>query len=116
MTTPKSELQMKPSKKRKLQRAGFKVGTVQEFLGLSDEEMALIELKVRLVAMLRQVRQARGMRQQDLADLIASSQSRIAKMEAGESDVSLDLIFKAFFSLGVSRQQLAKMIGSKRAA
>ena len=107
---------MRPSKKRKLQQAGFKVGTVQEFLGLSDEEMALIELKVRLVGMLRQVRQARGLRQQDLADLISSSQSRIAKIEAGDADVSLDLICKALFSMGVSRQQLARTIGSKRAA
>src|SRR5438876_262318 len=107
---------MKPSKKRKLQQAGFKVGTVQEFLDLSDEEMALIELKVRLVAMLRDVRKARGMRQQDLADLLASSQSRVAKMEAGDADVSLDLICKALFSLGVSRQQIGKIIGAKRAA
>ena len=107
---------MKPSKKRKLQRAGFKVGTVQEFLGLSNEEMALIELKVRLVDMLREVRRSRGMRQQDLADLLESSQSRVAKMEAGDPDVSLDLIFRALFSLGVSRQELGKLIGSKRAA
>ena len=107
---------MKSSKKRKLREAGFKVGTVQEFLDLSDEEMALIELKVRLVAMLRQVRETRGLRQQDLADLIASSQSRVAKMEAGDADVSLDLICKALFSLGVSRQQLGRMIGSKKAA
>jgi len=107
---------MKVSKRKKLQAAGFKVGTVQEFLHLSDEEMALIDLKVRLVERLKSVRKGHGMTQQDLARLIASSQSRVAKMEAAESDVSLDLICTALFALGVSRRQIGLMIAAKKAA
>ena len=57
-----------------------------------------------------------GLTQQALADLIASSQSRVAKMEAGASDISLDLICRALFSLGMSRQVLGRLIASKRAA
>jgi hypothetical protein len=40
---------MKLKKQKRIERAGFKIGTVQEFLRLSDEEMALIELKARLI-------------------------------------------------------------------
>ena len=107
---------MNQVKRKKLERAGFKVGSVKEFLGLSDEEMALIDLKVHLIEILKSARKSGGVSQEGLAKLIASSQSRVAKMEAGAPDVTLDLICKALFSLGISRQELGKLISSKRAA
>jgi DNA-binding XRE family transcriptional regulator len=107
---------MNASKRRKLSRAGFRVGGAQEFLGLSDEELALIDLKIRLVKKVRSVRAEQRIRQQDLARMISSSQSRVAKMEAGSPDVSLDLICRALFAMGVSTRTLAKSIVPKRAA
>ena len=107
---------MTPSKQKKLEAAGFRVGSVQEFLELSDEEMALIDLKVRLTKMLKSMRADSGVTQQKLAKLMNSSQSRIAKIEAGDPAVTLDLICKALFLLGASRDEIAKTIGSKRAA
>jgi ribosome-binding protein aMBF1 (putative translation factor) len=107
---------MNANKKKKLQSAGFKVGGVQEFLGLSKDEMALIDLKARLVRMLRPARETRGITQAELASRIGSSQSRVAKMEAASQDVSLDLICKALLALGVTRHGIAKAIASARAA
>lgn len=106
---------MKQAKRRKLERAGFKVGTVQEFLGLTDEEMELIELRIRLVRLLGSTRRTKGVSQQELARRMASSQSRVAKIEAGGADVTLDLICKALFALGLSRTDIGRTI-SKRAA
>jgi len=91
---------MRQSKRQKLENAGFRVGTVQEFLRLSDQEMALIDLKVRLVDLLRLVRTSKGVTQHDLARLLRSSQSRVAKIEAGNATASLDLICKALLALG----------------
>src|SRR4051812_48180927 len=99
---------MNSSKRKKLQKAGFKIGTVQDFLGLTDEEMALIDLKVRLIKMLADVRKSNGITQQRLAQLLGSSQSRVAKMEAAADDVTLDLICRALFAMGVSRHQIGK--------
>jgi DNA-binding XRE family transcriptional regulator len=107
---------MNASKNRNLESAGFKVGSVQEFLGLSDDEMALIDLKVRLIRMCRPARERSGITQDELATRIGSSQSRIAKMEAASPDVSLDLICKALLALGVSRQGIGKAIAGTRAA
>ena len=107
---------MKDSKRKQLERAGFKIGGVQEFLRLSDEEMALIELKIRLIDLLKAARKSNRLSQNALAKLISSSQSRVAKMEGGAAEVSLDLICKSLFALGVSRQAIGKMIASKRAA
>ena len=107
---------MKQSKKKKLQKAGFRVGSVKDFLQLSDEEMALIDLKIRLIEMLKIARKSRKLTQHGLAKLISSSQSRIAKIESASSDVTLDLICKTLFSLGVSRQAIGRRMLSKRAA
>lgn len=107
---------MNKSKRNKLERAGFKVGGVQEFLELSNEDMALIDLKVRLIRMVQHVRKSNQLSQVELAGLIGSSQSRVAKMEAASVDVSLDLICKALFAMGVTHSELAKAIRSKRAA
>ena len=107
---------MNATKKKKLEAAGFKVGGVQEFLGLSNDEMALIDLKVRLIRMLRAARQASGMTQNQLADRIGSSQSRVAKMEAASPNVSLELICKALLALGVTPRGIGKAIAGTRAA
>jgi len=107
---------MNTNKKKRIESAGFKVGSVQDFLGLSDEEMALIDLKVRLIRMLRPAREGTGITQNELASRIGSSQSRVAKMEAASPDVSLDLICKALLALGVTRQGIGKAIAGTRAA
>jgi len=68
MTRARSEA-MKAAKRKKLEAAGWKVGGVKEFLGLTDEEMALVEMKVRLVTMLKGAREAKGITQAKLAKL-----------------------------------------------
>jgi ribosome-binding protein aMBF1 (putative translation factor) len=83
---------MRKQKKRRLESKGWKAGTVKEFLGLSNEESAYIELKIKLAAGLRRRRQQKGLSQLDLAARLQSSQSRVANMEAGDPSVSLDLV------------------------
>lgn len=104
---------MEQAKRQRLQARGWKVGTVQDFLDLSDEEALLVEIKARLAAALSEVRQKRQLTQIDLARLLRSSQSRVAKMEAGDRSVSLDLLVRSLVSLGATRQELAKVIGHK---
>ena len=107
---------MRKQKKKRLAAKGWKIGTVQEFLGLSNEESAYIELKIRLAAGLRQRRQQKGLSQLDLAAKLQSSQSRVAKMEAGDPSVSLDLLIRSLISLGASERELSQIITTPRAA
>ena len=106
----------KGAKRKRLESAGFKVGTVQEFLGLSDEEMALIDLKVRLVTMLKGAREARGITQTKLARLMGSSQSRVAKLEGACAEASLDLICRGLFAVGVTAREIGRTIAGRKAA
>lgn len=104
---------MKSSTIRRLEKAGWKVGSTQQFLDLSFEELALIDLKISLIAKLKEVRQNNKITQQALAKLLGSSQSRVAKLEAGESNISLDLICRALFALGLNKKQLGLVISGR---
>jgi DNA-binding XRE family transcriptional regulator len=101
---------MDARKKKRLEDAGWRVGSTQEFLGLSPAEAAYIELKIALSDKLKERRQRQQVTQQKLAQLLGSSQSRIAKMEAGDPTVSLDLLLRGLFALGATRRDVAKAI------
>jgi len=105
---------MKPSRKRRLERAGWKVGDAADFLGLSPEEARFIELKLALAAGVRRFRERHGLTQAALARRLGSSQSRIAKMEAGDASVSLDLLVKSLLSIGAKASDIATLIRSGR--
>ena len=107
---------MRKHKKKRLESKGWKIGTVKEFLGLSNEESAYIELKIKLAAGLKQRRREKGLSQLDLAAKLQSSQSRVAKMEAGDPSVSLDLLIRSLISLGASERELSRIITTPRAA
>jgi len=101
---------MKSAKRRRLEAKGWKFGTVREFLNLSEEEAAYIELKLALSKNLREVRRKKNLTQHELARRLKSSQSRVAKMEAGDPSVSLDLLIRSLLALGASRKHLAQIL------
>jgi ribosome-binding protein aMBF1 (putative translation factor) len=107
---------MRKDKRIRLEAKGWKFGTEKDFLNLSKEESAYIVLKIRLSEALRQRRQDKGLSQVDLAAKLRSRQSRVAKMEAGDSSVSLDLLIRSLITLGVSDRELSKIIATPRAA
>ncbi len=104
---------MRESKRKRLESKGWKVGTAKEFLHLSDEEAAYVELRLRLAEGLKARRQARGVTQVEMAKSIKSSQSRVAKMEAGDPTVSLDLMLRSLLALGASNRELAAIIARR---
>jgi ribosome-binding protein aMBF1 (putative translation factor) len=106
-------MNMRESKRKRLESKGWKVGTAKEFLHLSDEEAAYVELRLRLAEGLKARRQARGVTQVEMAKSIKSSQSRVAKMEAGDPTVSLDLMLRSLLALGASNRELAAIIARR---
>ena len=101
---------MKKDKRTRLERAGWKVGTVRELLGLSRAEEALVELKLILSRGLRERRARRRLTQAQLARLLKSSQSRVAKMESGDPSVSIDLLIRSLLAMGTTQKELAHVI------
>jgi ribosome-binding protein aMBF1 (putative translation factor) len=101
---------MDAAKKKRLKQAGWRTGSVAEFLELSPEESELIELKLRLSELVKKARLRRHLSQVKLAERLGSSQSRVAKLEAGDPSVSLDLLVRASLASGATRKDLARAI------
>jgi ribosome-binding protein aMBF1 (putative translation factor) len=112
-------MKMDKRKKRRLESAGWKAGEASKFLGLTDEESAIVELKLGLARAVREQRRRRSLTQEQLGGLLGSSQSRVAKMEAADPTVSIDLMVSSLLRLGASRKDLASCLappGRRRAA
>jgi hypothetical protein len=105
---------MRDEKRKRLEAKGWKVGTAKEFLGLSDEEDAYVELKLRLAEGLKVRRRRRHITQLGLAKSLRSSQSRVAKMESADPTVSLDLLIRSLLALGTSTREISRIIASSR--
>jgi len=103
---------MKKGRRAQLERAGWRVGDAADFVGLSKEEAAFVELKLALAESLRTQRARTGMTQAGLARVLHSSQSRVAKMEAADLSVSIDLLVRSLLSLGVSRREIGRSIAA----
>jgi len=101
---------VRKAKRIRLESRGWKVGSADEFLALSPQESAYIDMKLELADNLRKRRVRRKLTQVQLARLVQSSQSRVAKMEAGDPTVSIDLLLRSLLALGTSRRDLARII------
>lgn len=90
--------------------AGWTVGDAAKFLNLNPQEAQFVELKQALAAGVRQLREQRGMTQAALAEQLGSSQSRIAKMEAADRSVTVDLMVRSLLAIGATPGEIAKLI------
>jgi ribosome-binding protein aMBF1 (putative translation factor) len=106
--------EMDRSKRKRLERAGWKVGSTSEFLALTAAEDELVDMKLSLGSKLRKAREQHKLTQTDLAKRMKSSQSRVAKMEAGDPAVTLDLLIHGLLAAGATRRQIANALASRK--
>lgn len=107
---------MKKPKRAALEAHGWRVGSAADFLGLSSAEAAFIETKLALSRSLRDRRAAEGLSQAALATRLHSSQSRVAKMEAADPTVSVDLLLRALYALGARPRDVASLLARRAGA
>jgi DNA-binding XRE family transcriptional regulator len=105
---------VKAEKRRKLEEAGWRVGDAQDFLELTPGEAEFVEIKLALARRLRELREEHDWTQAELARRVGSSQSRVAKMEAADSTVSVDLLVRSLLAAGADRRELGRVVGSQR--
>lgn len=103
---------MDPIKQKRLEAAGWSIGSTADFLELSEEESAIVELKLALSNSLKRRREKQKISQKRLAQRMQSSQSRVAKMEAGDPSVSIELLIKGLFCVGATFGDIAEVVAS----
>jgi ribosome-binding protein aMBF1 (putative translation factor) len=101
---------MDKKKRQQLEEKGFRVGSAADFLELTQEEEAYIDIRLDFSNLVKTQRVKRGWTQEQLARAIGSSQSRIAKLEGGDLGISMDLMMKALLRLGSSKKQIGKLL------
>lgn len=101
---------MDEAKWKRLREKGWEEGSVADFLGLSPEEAAFVEIKLRLSDAVRALRHKSDLTQVQLAERLGSSQSRVAKIESGDPSVSLDLLTRSMLALGASKKDIARVL------
>ena len=106
---------MKNSKRTRLEARGWRVGSAADFLELTAEEAAFVETKLALSRSLRKRRTEQKISQTALAKRLKSSQSRVAKMEAADATVSIDLLLRGLFALGAKPRDIATALRRRRA-
>lgn len=104
---------MDNKKRKRLEADGWAVGDAAAFLKLTPEESALVDMRLALSRSLRERRLDAGVTQTGLAKQLGSSQSRVAKLEAGDPSVSLELLIRALLAVGASRKDVAHAIGRR---
>lgn len=105
---------MKSETRKKLEDAGWKVGDTREFLGLTESEAEFVEIKLALARKVRELREKHRWTQAEFAKRVGSSQSRVAKMEAADHTVSVDLLVRSLLAAGANRREVGRVVGSTR--
>lgn len=105
---------MRSPRKKALEDAGWRVGSADDFLGLNEAESRFVEIKLALARLLRTTRTRQSLTQVQLARKLGSSQSRVAKLEAGDPTVTLDLLVRSLLAAGARPSELAKAVSVKR--
>ena len=101
---------MDAKKKRRLEAAGWRVGSVQDFLGLSDAELEIIDMHVRLIDEIKRRLRARGVSQAALAKELGTSPARLSNMLAGK-EVSADALVRTLLVLGATPKDVGRVVG-----
>jgi DNA-binding XRE family transcriptional regulator len=91
---------MNRDKKQALEAAGWVFGDAADFLELTPGERAIVELRLAISRVVRALREKQALTQSEIAKRMGTSQSRYAKIESGESGVSLDLMVRGLAALG----------------
>ena len=79
-----------------------------KWLDLTPEEVAVIDMKIRLGDELRARRRKKRLSQERAAEILETSQGRVSKMERGQA--TLDQLARSLLALGGSPEEVGKAI------
>jgi len=108
------KIEMRADKKKRLEAAGWRLGNAKDFLNLDEVDSQLVEIKLLLARKLRELREQLEITQEELARRLRSSQSRVAKIEAGDPSVSMELLIRSLLAAGADSEDIGRTLTSKR--
>ena len=95
-------------KRARIKAMGGKVTDASEWLDLSVEDVAIIDMKIQLGEGLRALRKKNHLSQEMAAEMLHTSQGRVSKMEKGMA--TLDQLARCLLMMGHSKEALARAL------
>jgi predicted XRE-type DNA-binding protein len=95
-------------KKARIEAMGGRVTTVEDWLDLTPEEVAVLDMKIRLGEQLKAQRRRRKLSQERAAKILHTSQGRVSKLEKGQA--TLDQLARSLLAMGGSKKEVARAI------
>ena len=95
-------------KKARIEAMGGRVTTVEDWLDLTPEEVAVLDMKIRLGEQLKTQRRRRKLSQERAAKILHTSQGRVSKLEKGQA--TLDQLARSLLAMGGSKKEVARAI------
>ena len=96
----RKELEMTERKKKILVANGYTITDSADWLGLSNEEAQIVNMRVALAQELERVRKSKGITQAELARRVGTKQSGVARMLNNPDTSTMDNLIKALIALG----------------
>jgi hypothetical protein len=96
----------------RLEAAGFRETNVQDLLGLTPEEVELVETRLALSRLVKRLRAEKRLTQRAAAAMVRSDQSNLSKAEANDPEVSVDWLIRVAIALGASRQEIGRALSA----
>ena len=101
---------MDTKKRKRLEAAGYQITDSAEWLGLTPQEQAIVNMRVNFALEIERVRKASNITQQELADKIGTRQSGVARMLNNPTTATIDSLIKTLLALGASPKRIAALI------
>ena len=101
---------MDAKKRKQLEDAGYKITDSAEWLGLTPQEQAIVNMRVNFALEIERVRKASNITQQELAEKIGTRQSGVARMLNNPASATIDSLIKTLLALGTSPKRIAALI------
>ena len=98
---------MTEKKKKILEANGYRVVDSADWLGLSNEEAQIVDMRVALAQELERVRKAKGVTQAELARRVGTKQSGVARMINNPDTSTMDNLIKGLIALGEPISKIA---------
>lgn len=98
---------MTEKKKKMLEANGYRVVDSADWLGLSNEEAQIVDMRVALAQELERVRKAKGITQAELARRVGTKQSGVARMINNPDTSTMDNLIKGLIALGEPISKIA---------
>ena len=96
----------------RMDAAGWKTVTIAEFLDLTPEDMAFIQVRRTFARAVRNRREVSGLSRTALAETLGLSETQIALMEGNASSISMDVMLRAFLAMGATQNDLAEALAA----